>query len=546
MPTRQRRRRFRYTLPGAWSAVFFASFAFTPSLLPRDGMIQGALCGISAAIGYGIGVAGAWVWRAFADREEQPARRNSWRWFAVLGPVFLLLSYVAGLRWQGQIRDLMNADPPGVLGQVLLPVIAIVLFVVVVAVTRALRRLYQWLARQLQRWIGPKAATGVGWVVVVGGLYVLVSGLLLNGFVTFANQSFSVSNGVTQEGVTQPTSALRSGGPDSLVSWDSLGREGRTFMSNGPTAEDISTLTGEPALEPIRAFAGLDTEKSTEDRAAIAVADLERAGGFDREYLMVATTTGSGWVSPGGSDSFEYITGGDSAIVAIQYSYLPSWISYLVDQAKAREAGRELFDAVYERWLQEPPRQRPKLIIFGESLGTFGAEAAFSGERDLANRTDGALLTGPPNFNTLHQEFTGDRDPDSSELLPIYREGRIVRFENQADGTIEPAGAPWDGTRVLYVQHASDPIVWWSPDLILNEPDWMEEETGPDVVDEFSYLPFITFWQISADLPKATAVPAGHGHLYTEAYVPGWLAVLQPTGWTTDKVSALQEIIDKT
>ena len=191
----------------------------------------------------------------------------------------------------------------------------------------------------------------------------------------------------------------------------------------------------EPAMEPIRAFAGLETSDDSETRAEMAVADLDRAGGFQRKYLMVATTTGSGWISPGAVDSFEYMTGGDSAIVGMQYSYLPSWISYLVDQQRAREAGRDLFDAVYERWLQQPPKTRPKLIIFGESLGSFGAEAAFSGEHDLANRIDGALLTGPPNFNTLHQEFTADRDPGSTEVAPVYKSGRIVRFADPYPAT---------------------------------------------------------------------------------------------------------------
>ena len=74
-----------------------------------------------------------------------------------------------------------------------------------------------------------------------------------------------------------------------------------------------------------------------------------RAGSFQRKYLVVVTTTG-GACRPGAGRLFEYLTGGDCATVAIQYSYLPSWISYLVDQAKALAAGRALFDAVYGAW----------------------------------------------------------------------------------------------------------------------------------------------------------------------------------------------------
>jgi uncharacterized membrane protein len=57
-----------------------------------------------------------------------------------------------------------------------------------------------------------------------------------------------------------------------------------------------------------------------EERAELAVAELERAGGFERGNLLVATTTGSGRLDPGAGDSFEYLTGGDSATVAMQYS----------------------------------------------------------------------------------------------------------------------------------------------------------------------------------------------------------------------------------
>ena len=182
-------------------------------------------------------------------------------------------------------------------------------------------------------------------------------------------------------------------------------------------------------MEPIRVYSGLASASDAEARAALAVRDLERAGGFQRKNLLVVTTTGSGWVDPALSDSFEYLSGGDSAIVAIQYSYLPSWISYLVDQSKAREAGRALFDAVYGPWSQLPEGQRPRLYVAGESLGSFGGETAFSGEQSLANLTDGALFAGPPNFNTLFREFTDHRDawqPRGPAHLP-RRADRAVR-----------------------------------------------------------------------------------------------------------------------
>jgi uncharacterized membrane protein len=352
-----------------------------------------------------------------------------------------------------------------------------------------------------------------------------------------------VRNGITTEGAQQPTVETRSGGPGSLVSWDSLGREGRKVTGLGPTASDISAFTGGPALAPIRAYAGLESASSTEDRANLAVADLDRAGGFDRKYLVVATTTGSGWVDPAAMDTVEYMTAGDSAIVAIQYSYLPSWISYLVDQKRAREAGRALFDAVYNKWSALPQDSRPRLLVFGESLGSFGGETAFSGEQDLRNRTSGAVFAGPPNFNTLFREFSDDRDPGSLEVAPVYRDGRTVRFDDHPGPPIEPESVAWDGPRVLYLQHPSDPIVWWTPRLLLTEPDWMREPRGHDVLGAVRWIPFLSFWQVTADLPFATEVPGGHGHKYTSEYVDAWATVIQPPDWTEAKAARLREIV---
>jgi uncharacterized membrane protein len=321
-----------------------------------------------------------------------------------------------------------------------------------------------------------------------------------------------------------------------------MGREGRVFAGRGPNADDIEAFTSEPALDPIRVYAGFDSADSTEARAELAVRDLERAGGFDRSALLVVTTTGTGWVEPSSVGTFEHLTGGDSATVSMQYSHLPSWLSFLVDQARAREAGRQLFDSVYEVWVQLPPEERPRLYVFGESLGSFGGETAFSGEFDLRNRTDGVLFVGPPNFNPLYRSFVDERDPGSQEVLPVYRGGRVIRFTDRPRNEIVPVGEPWERTRVLYMQHPSDPITWWSPDLILNRPDWLEEPRGSDVLDATRWIPFVTFWQVSADLALGFSTEPGHGHNYTGEHVDGWAAVMQPDGWTEERADELREL----
>jgi uncharacterized membrane protein len=530
------------TLPGCWGGLIFACLSFTPSLLPRGGLIQGIICGITAAIGYGLGVLAAAIWRAFPDRAPRQPRRWAWTVFFIAAPVLFLAAFGLGQYWQYEIRKLMGVTDYNIPLVVAAPFVAALVFCVFLAIGRGLRGLYRWLARLLTRWIGPRAARGTGWVLVVGLTYLVVSGLLLQGFVNLMNNAYGQRDTKTAEGIHQPTTSLRSGGPGSLIPWDSLGWQGRNFIGKGPSVSDLAKFSGHPAMAPIRIYAGLASAKGPEAQAALAVRDLQRAGGFQRKNLVVVTTTGSGWVDPALVDSFEYLSNGDCATVAIQYSYLPSWISYLVDQSKALAAGRALFDAVYGAWARLPADHRPKLYVAGESLGSFGGEAAFTGENDLANRTNGALFVGPPNFNTLFREFSDHRDPGSPEVQPIYQNGRIVRFVNDPATGIPPEGQPWNGTRILYLMHPSDPIVWWSPHLIFSEPDWISEPPGRDVLKTMFWVPFITFWEVTADLPFATGVPEGHGHKYTAEYVNGFNAIMR-TGLSSQQLASLRKII---
>ncbi|MBZ4401154.1 alpha/beta-hydrolase family protein [Myxococcus sp. AS-1-15] len=529
-----------FTLPGAWVALVFACLSFTPSLLPRGGPFQGLVSGISAVIGYGLGVAGAWLWREFANRPPRTPSARAWRGFLGVAAVALAASLVLGWHWQASIRERMGMPHPCRAGYLFAPFIAALLFLLLIGAGRGLRALSHRLNTRLSRHIGPRAARATSGFAVATLTFLVLSGVLWDGLISLADRALALQDTTTAEGVSAPRSPLRSGSPDSLVPWETLGRQGRSFVAQGPSVEELSAFHGAPAKEPIRVYAGHASAPDAERRAELAVRDLERAGGFERDFLLVVTTTGSGWVVPESVEAFEFLTGGDSAIVSMQYSHLWSWLSVLVDQERAREAGRALFDAVYERWSRLPEDRRPKLFVFGESLGSYGGETAFSGERDLANRTHGALFVGPPQFNTLYREFTDQRDAGSPEVEPIYREGRIVRFSRRPGEEIPPAMAPWADARVLYLLHPSDPITWWSPRLLLRRPDWLREPRGDDVVDAMVWLPFVTFWQVTADLPLGMAVPPGYGHVYTGEHVDGWLALLRPQGWTGQKTARLR------
>ena len=107
-------------------------------------------------------------------------------------------------------------------------------------------------------------------------------------------------------------------------------------------------------------------------------------------------------------------------------------------------------------------------------------------------------------------------------MQPVYRDGRTVRFANDPSQADSARGQPWNGSRVLYLQHASDPIVWLSPDLILHRPDWLAEPPGPDATGDMIWIPFVTFWQVAMDMLEPVDVAPGHGHSYTLEFVDGW------------------------
>jgi uncharacterized membrane protein len=374
---------------------------------------------------------------------------------------------------------------------------------------------------------------------------VVLNGVVARYSMEWLNSSFAAVNEETTADSSPPATTLRSGGPGSYVSWGSLGKQGRIFVSNGPDQTALEEFNGAPAMEPIRAFVGLGSGDDLRANAELAARELERAGGLDRAVVAVASTTGTGWINRATVDSIEFMYNGDTATVSMQYSYLPSWLSFLVDQERARQAGQALFEAVSKRVSDIPEAQRPKLVVFGESLGSFGGESAFGTIPDVAARTDGALFVGPTFNNTLWDDTSGNRDPGSPEWLPVYENGETVRFIAEQSDLDRPA-APWEeDRRVVYLQHASDPIAWWSPNLILQKPDWLREDRGRDVLSSMQWIPFVTFLQVSADMAVATGVPDGHGHNYLSAIPYAWSAILQPPGWTDQKTEKLLPLLSR-
>ncbi|MFE9784376.1 alpha/beta hydrolase [Nocardia salmonicida] len=517
-------------------ATLFFGLSVTPSLVPRDWLFQGLISGINAAIGYGLGCVLEWVFRRWV-RSRIPIPSPSDRGRYVLKATLLVgcalvaaVMLVQSARWQREITSLMGMAGTTTPAYLRTGLLSVAVGVAVVAAYRTVRVMVLGLARQLNRWVRVprELAPAAGLLVLVVLTVTMVNGVASQAFFAVANSAFSVRNDRTTPYAVQPVAPERSGSPESLVPWQTLGFEGRWFVSNGPSAAAITEVTGKAAREPVRAYVGLESMAKGKTAAELAVAELERTRAFDREAMVVVTTTGTGWVNGMAAAAMEYLHGGDTAIVATQFSYLPSVLSFLSDREKAAAASRELFDAVYERWSAQPEGRRPKLFVYGESLGSQGSEEAFDGLAELREEVDGALWVGPPNSNRLWRQFVDRRDPGSPEVAPVYADGLVVRFAD--DATDFDSAEPWREPRIAYLQHPSDPIVWWSADLIFTQPDWLSEPRGSDVSTQMRWAPFVTFWQVTADLTNAQGVVDGHGHRYGSLVLDGWLAVAAPPG----------------
>lgn len=528
-------------------ATVFFCFSMLPSLLPRPWLYQGVISGISIAAGYGIGAAISALVRWAVDGEIRVPKHiqiRAWKAFALIGPGIILLYLYLGTVWQNEVRQLVGE--PTVSSHYYFRTLFIVVAVAIglLAIARSIRRLTQFTARQLDRIMPRRVGVSLGVLLVAVLLWWIVSGVFYNFFVTASNNIYRQRNSQTPPGVSQPTSSDRSGSPASLIPWDTLGRQGQAFVASGPSNTLLETFNNAPTTDPIRTYVGLDSAANPTARAELAVKELERTGAFQRKVLILATATGTGWLEPQAVDSLEYMYNGNSAIVAQQYSYLPSWISFLIDKQNARDAGRALFDAVYAKWVQLPAEQRPKLIAYGLSLGSFGGQAAYSGVNDLRHSVDGALFVGTPNDTELWRTITDQREAGSPEWQPVYEKGVAVRFA-ATNTDIAHNQTTWQQPRVLYLQHASDPVVWFSFDLLINKPDWLAERRGPDVSPATRWYPIVTFLQVGIDQFFGTTVPNGHGHNYANTMVTAWGAIAPPDGWSQAKTEKLQTIIDQ-
>ena len=551
----------RLDIVGVLFAALFFCLSLTPSLLPRDWLTAGIIGAINAAIGYGIGVLIGAIGRrlVLSRRSWWPPRRDVRRVLQAAAIVVAIsasvLTVLQAAAWQRDVAAVMGIDGPATAGYLRTLVVALPIAAMLIAAARVVKDAIKFLARgMIRRWnLNDEIAMFVGTAIVAVLIITLVNGVLVRGFLAGASAVFQPRNTATRPGVEQPLRSEKSGSPSSFAPWDTLGFQGRNFTGTGPSAEELTTLNNRPAKEPIRIYAGLQSAGTIEERVAVLLSELQRTRAYERSLLVMIPTTGTGWVDPVAARSIESMYNGDTVLVAMQYSYLPSWISFLADQQKSIQAARAMVDAVHRRWLHWPPAQHPVLALYGESLGSLAGQGAFEFLPDIAEKNVTSVLwVGPPNASGLWKALTVRRDPGTPEVQPRYDNGRTVRFA-QASGPEEIAAVAvpaWDRPRVLFMQHASDPVVWWSTDLLFRRPDWLSEPPGFDRSPSMRWYPIVTFWQVSADMAgnitNSTTTPTGHGHNYGDSQLDGWVAVAATEGWTVVDTDRIRRSLEET
>ena len=509
----------------------------SPSLLARSWQWHAVASGVLSAVGYIVGLTIQRFYALVVPRlgvQITAPQSVSIAFRAVL----LLGFFLWFLRWLLQsYRERKRANHlvgmrGETLGEYLLGTFcAFILMLVLLGIAWGL----QWIGRAivivLSQWMHMVFALALSLLILVVIVYALTSQVLLKLGINFFTRHARKMNNRTAKGIVQPQVPERSGSPQSRSSWRAVGGQGRVFLGRGPSRADIEAVTGCAAMEPIRVYAGMPEEgQSLQSAADLVVEELHRTGAFDRAVILIATSTGSGWVDEWQVQPLEYLTRGNCATASMQYSFVPSSINFLTDLDVSEEAAVILFETIRRAVDEIPEDRRPALFVCGESLGAYASQHVFSGIVDVLSRTDGALWVGTPAFTPMHAELTAIRHRGSPEVAPVVANGRHVRFVNVpenlwADVYGRELGE-WNYPRVVYAQHPSDPVVWWNSELVWHKPDWISEKVDGDVSPHMQYTRGATYIQVLVDMPVAGTAPGGHGHTYHEELIPLWEAIL--------------------
>ncbi|KZM51075.1 alpha/beta-hydrolase family protein [Labrenzia sp. OB1] len=534
----------RISIAGLLLGLLFFAASLTPSLIPRGPLVQGVLGGLVMALGYLTWWILLLLWRVAAMPEFHGVAK---RWLLSLLAIgtlsFFGWTLVSSLAWQNDLRvkmDMPFVDNPDL---IFLTFVALLTF----AVCFALGALLGWLVRlvrsRLLRVMPERRANVLALVVVGLALFVVTRDGLYDQMVTGLDSSYEAAQKLFDTASPPPENPELTGGANSLIDWGALGTPGRDFVLGGPDAEDIAAFTGKPALDPIRIYVGRANAKTAQERADLALAELIRTGAFEREVLVVASPTGTGWLDPGSHDPLEYMHHGNIATVAAQYSYLQSPLALILETDTGLDQATALLETVHRYWQTLPVDARPRLYVHGLSLGAWSSMYATNLFRLVNDPIDGAFWAGPPFPSGFWRYVQNAREDGSLWIMPQIGDGSFIRHAGHFDDASE--GAPWGDMRIVFLQYSSDPIVFYEPLSVWRAPPWMRDPPAPDASTHMTFMPIVTQFQLALDMALSFGAPPGHGHAYyAQDYIVPWVQVSAPEDWSEDDTARLKAHCD--
>ncbi len=534
--------RFTPSPLGVALATLFFCASLTPSLAPRDPVLQGFLSGVVALIGYEIGVLLARLWRFMElPRPRWLAGRRRQALFYCLMALVVAFCLWRAADWQNATRLIFGLEPVGSAHPLTVGRLALLVLVGGWLGFRLLGILFDRLALATRRWLPPRVGLVVTFAAMLWLVWAVTDGVLLRRAFEAADASFEAADLLIEPDIPQPSELERTGSAASLVAWEEMGRRGRQFVANVPTVEEIAEFHAGVVMQPVRVYVGRRSADTPEQRARLALEELIRVGGFERSALVVAVPVGTGWMDPGAHDTLDFMLGGDVATVAVQYSYLTSVLSLLAHPEYGIAQARALFDAVYGYWITLPADERPDFYVHGLSQGAFNSQMTLPLLDMLGDPIKGAMWAGSPFISPYWQRVRDRRRPESPAWRPVYGNSSLARVLNQG-GAGAAIDAPWGPIRLVFLNYPSDAIVNFTFDAAFRRPDWMRASRAPDVAPEFSWFPLVTMFQLGLDMVISLQVP-GFGHYYhAPDYIEAWAELVAPDGWTTERAAELEAI----
>jgi uncharacterized membrane protein len=337
-------------------------------------------------------------------------------------------------------------------------------------------------------------------------------------------------------------------GPGSPIPWSDQSRESARWLSMTLTPETISEVIGEPARQPIRVYSPLDAAATSEERAALLLAEIDRTKALERSAFAIFSPTGSGYINYVACETFEYLTRGDCASAGIQYSVLPSALS-LTKVDGATQQTRILVNGIVQRLMAMPAAERPRFYLFGESLGSQVSEELFLGQGITGPSglgLDAAVWIGTPAATTWRRELWGARTvadapevgPGSAYLPRAIRDWRALPAEQKA------------GVKFLFLQNGDDPIPKFGSSVLWQRPDWLgpDHQRPPGSPRGTRWMPVTTFFMTFLDMQNALVPTPGifdeGGHDYRRE-VPEALRTVWDLTVSDDQMERVQQALRK-